>query len=446
MPRSSQEHSYSREETEPKDKYPTGSEPSTVKRRASTSAPEIHSATKRLRVASTSDISSESDSEDVKDNASCMRLSTNSLSRGILETVFLDEQDQYLDNQPSRPSFNLLTSILSHADIAIEVIKWIPPKNLLDLYAISKDFHRVMDQTFMSFIKANANIWAPFGHHCFPFQCFRRLCIEDPASRMMEHRATNSSQHVRHIPGIAWLLMASFRHEATEKIILALDLAGHRLPLYAIVVIQKVWFTMSFPSNGSRIALLHNREYWHDGDIFAAAQFLMKLNMRFTDPTHGQGEHALRDIFLSQKSLVPLLNLITHKLNIVQILQYYVLYRYQPSQQHRNSTIFGIPPQFIGRAQYESWGLGSQRMIRVDEAIMQEALRRNLILSNWSLDMTTFGYQPETDNTLITQPAGRPQYSDRMVVLPRWSEADSFYVMSEGALSGINQVFGKLNL
>jgi hypothetical protein len=388
--------------------------------------------------------------EQTTDSGSDIEMVTNS-SGGEFDTLLVDERQGQMPAEgqimvQKMPVFNLLNSILSFPELAINMVKWVPPKNLLDLYAISKDFHRVMDHTFLSFIKASASIWAPYGQSCFPFQSFRRLCIEDPASRTMEHRECRAWKLIRHIPGIAWLLMVSFRHATTEKIIKALNLAGHRLPNYAIIAIQKVWFTMSFPSNGARIALSHNTEYWNNIDIFVATQFFMKMDMRFTDPTHGQGEHALRDIFLSQQSLVPLLNLITHKLNVIQILQYYILYSYTPSPQHRNSTIFGIPPQFIGRGQNEAWGLGNQLMLRVDEAIMQEALRRNIVLSNWDLDMITFGYQPKTDNTPIGGPIGMPRLLNRTVTLPDGPETDDFYVRAEEALPGINQALQRWNI
>jgi hypothetical protein len=356
------------------------------------------------------------------------------------------EKEKKVSYLSSSPPFNLLEVILSEADIAIEVVRWIPPKTLLHLYSISKTFHSVMSRTYMSFIKANATIYAPYGHVVFPFQSFRQLCIEDPVSRAMDHR---QHQAVRHIPGIKWLLMASFRHNTTEKILRALDAAGHRLPMYATVAVQKVWFTMSFPSNAARIALLHNQGYWHKIDLYAATQFFIKVDMRMTDPTHGRGETVLRDIFLGHKNLVPLLKLITHELNIVQVLQYYVLYCYQPpTNRFIHQTLFGVSPNHVGRGKLEAWGQGTQLALRVDECVMRECIRRGIVMSKWYLDMITYGYQRETNNTPIDGIPGRPRIFRRTANLPEDGEEFSgeFYTEVEQALPGINQAFRRLRL
>jgi hypothetical protein len=52
-------------------------------------------------------------------------------------------------NPPSPPphvkKFNLLTGLVSHVDILLQITGYLPPQTLLDLYTISAPFHYVMD-------------------------------------------------------------------------------------------------------------------------------------------------------------------------------------------------------------------------------------------------------------------------------------------------------------
>jgi hypothetical protein len=90
-------------------------------------------------------------------------------------------------NSPSPPprpkKFNLLTELVSHVDILLQVANYLPPQTLLNLYSISAPFHYVMDSHFTAFIKAATFMWAPTADKFFPWWCYRQLCIEDPALR-----------------------------------------------------------------------------------------------------------------------------------------------------------------------------------------------------------------------------------------------------------------------
>lgn len=90
-------------------------------------------------------------------------------------------------NTPSPPpepkKFNLLTGLVSHVDILLQITNYLSPQTLLNLYSISAPFHYVMDSHFTAFIKAATFMWAPNADKFFPWWCYRQLCIEDPALR-----------------------------------------------------------------------------------------------------------------------------------------------------------------------------------------------------------------------------------------------------------------------
>jgi hypothetical protein len=79
-------------------------------------------------------------------------------------------------NPPSPPphvkKFNLLTGLVSHVDILLQITGYLPPQTLLDLYTISAPFHYVMDSHFTAFIKAATLTWAPSADRFFPWWCF----------------------------------------------------------------------------------------------------------------------------------------------------------------------------------------------------------------------------------------------------------------------------------
>lgn len=87
--------------------------------------------------------------------------------------------------QPSTTStpFNILTRLLSHVDILLNITSYLPPQTLLNLYSISAPFHYLMDSHFTSFILSSMRVWAPDAAVIFPWWCFRQFCIEDPALR-----------------------------------------------------------------------------------------------------------------------------------------------------------------------------------------------------------------------------------------------------------------------
>jgi hypothetical protein len=369
----------------------------------------------------------------------------NSLSSTVYDAEHESLYDQQIENDAMevdpKPSINIFTDLMDNTEICIEIYKHLMPEELLIVYSLSKKFHNLMNAHFFSFIKASASVNAPFGHVAFPFQCFRRLCMEDPADRTMGRR--NCAYTIRHVPGFKWLSMVTGRHNICEQILFALHQAGHDLPIAAAAVVQKIWFTMSFPSNGSRIALLHNQHYWQEIDLHIAIMFMVKLDMRFTDPTHGKGEVALRKLFLGQTGLAPLHMLLTNQLNIVHVIQHYVRYDYRPGPTNAHLSVFGVPSLEIGRGCFEAWGAGVVPMLRIDEGVLREAIRRGIKVHKHILDMVLYGYQEQSNSTPYSDDLLQRSWEHEFrypfdgLQLPE----DKFLWVMEDKLPGINAAF-----
>jgi hypothetical protein len=295
--------------------------------------------------------------------------------------------------KPKKP-FNLFQELIEHPEICLSLAQQIEPNTLCNLYAVSKHFHYIVNSHFVTFMKANAEVWAPFAAEVFPYQCFRSLCIADPGFRPLER----NPDVARHVPSFRWLKMVRFRHVVVNDILDSLEKEGHRLPRNTDAVLQKIWFTMSFPGTASRIGLLHNAVYWRAHDLFLATMFFIKLDMRLSDPVEGMGETVLRETFLSKRSLVPLRALITGKLCFIEIMQYWIAYNYRPLPQHANMSIFGVPAQAVGRGIYENFGAGINRTLRIDEGVMMESVRRGLAFNRHYLDSMLWGYQAASNN------------------------------------------------
>lgn len=71
----------------------------------------------------------------------------------------------------------------------------------------------------------------------------------------------------------------------------------------------------------------------------------------------------------------------------------------------QNMPIMGIPPHLVGRFGFECWGLGKQRLMRPDELVMREGLRRKLDMQRYYLRMIAAGYH---DAELKERPAPEP--------------------------------------
>ena len=301
-----------------------------------------------------------------------------------------DDDDAPPSHEMDFDEFNVFQALLCYPELIHNVARFMALETLLSLYAISKDFHLVMNSRFTTFIMAQARLRAPESAEVFRFKCYRSLCIFDPARRQNEE----IEEEIRFVPGFRWLQMVIFRERVVHEIMLLLANEGHRFPKGTSIVIKKIWFVMDVSDAVRRIALVHNKDIWTDRDLYQATMFFIKLDMRFNDPVDGTGELRMRQMMFAQRGLGTLWRVLKREEMLTQLdmVRMFVRWKYVPLPQHRHMSIVGVPPRDIGRGEYEAWGRGSRKILRPDEIVMRESLSRGLLIHAQILDMMLWGH------------------------------------------------------
>ena len=286
-------------------------------------------------------------------------------------------------------SFDIFHSLLNYPELTLEFSKQLDIEDLISLYAISKEFHFLVNGRFTAMILGQSNGKAPESSKTYIFRCYKSLCMRDPARRLNETRPNE----LRFIPSFRWLRMILFRESVVDDILRSLAAEGHRVPKRTRLTIKKIWFTIDISDNARRIGLLHNTAFWSNKDLFLATMFFIKLDLRLTHPTAGNGEIGLRKMLLGQRSLSTLAKVLKREEMRTQVdmLRTIVRYNYEPPR-HRQMDIMGVPSHEIGRLQYEGWGARNTKFIQIDELVMREAVKRKLNLQNHYVDMMIYGY------------------------------------------------------
>lgn len=302
----------------------------------------------------------------------------------------------YFTNDPPSPSlgtnprrFSIFNALLNHPELTLEFSKQLEIEDLISLYAISKVFHYLVNGRFTAMILGQCNGKASESSKTFIFRCYKSLCMRDPARRLNETKP----DELRFIPSFRWLRMILFREAVVDDILQSLAAEGHRLPKRTRLTIKKIWFTIDISDNARRIGLMHNTTFWSDKDLFLATMFFLKLDMRLTHPTAGNGEIGLRKMLLGQRSLSTLAKVLKREEMRTQVdmLRMIVRFNYEPPR-HRQMDIMGVPSHEIGRLQYEGWGAKNTKFIQIDELVMRESVKRKLNLQNYYVDMMIYGY------------------------------------------------------
>lgn len=346
--------------------------------------------------------------------------------------------------QTDVPEFNIFTAILQNVELMFEVAKQLETDDLVALYAISKDFHLQANRRLTSLILAIATFKAPESSRTFIFKCYKSLCQRDP------NRTTESdeSSKIRWVPSFRWLRMILFREEVVDQILICLYEQGHRLPRRASLSVKRLWLTLDISDNRRRIGLIQNEDFWTANDIFIITIFFLKLDMRLTDPLMGDGQIGLRRMLLNQRSLSTLARVLRREemKDQLDMLRMIVEYDYRPPIPPRQS-ILGIPPGLVGRLQLEGWGCRNIKFIPIDELIQREAMRREMGLHDYHLDMMIYGYINKKTFETITNPppytfAGQPDpdeetwWNFEMLELEGLEDSEDGLDISDGSARG----------
>ncbi|EFR01191.1 hypothetical protein MGYG_04193 [Nannizzia gypsea CBS 118893] len=298
--------------------------------------------------------------------------------------------------ESSKPEFNIFQHLVKHPELVIIMAKYLRVQELLILYSMSRPFHHIVRNRITGIIISQAQRRAMESSQIFPFRCFNKLCFTDPARQPHPVRERAMAGEVRQVPSFKWLLMVCYREMVCHEIVTIMAEDGVPVPGVCSSVLKKIWLLMDIPDNHRRLALVRKGSIFSDVDLFFAMLLFVKFDMRFTDPITGNGKDGMRRLLLAQPSLTVLWRALrrTALVSKLDVMKLYVRWRYHPPHPELGQTIFGIPPNEIGMTQYEGWGKTRSRyvLLRPDELIIRESVRRGLNLQFHYTDMFLWGY------------------------------------------------------
>ena len=308
----------------------------------------------------------------------------------------VDDEPGPGESAQRRPDFNIFQALMGRSDLLIEFFRRLDMPTIMDLYSISREFHNIVNLYFASFMRANAEWHGPEAADIFRFKLYRHLCRPDPVGRP---NPANENE-TRLVPSFRWLAMVHQRERVVGEIIEALADDGHRMPRRTSRAIKKVWLTMDARSNYTRVGLIHNQDFWLDEDICLASLFFIKLDMRFLDPIDGMGYVGLRELLLGQKGLTVLWKALKREAltSYVELWQLFLRYAYVPPQQSRGWSIMGVPASEIGMGcrdltvKTPEDPYRKPYLMRPDELVVREAIRRQMDLDKEYIEMMLWGY------------------------------------------------------
>ncbi|GAO19276.1 uncharacterized protein UV8b_04968 [Ustilaginoidea virens] len=307
---------------------------------------------------------------------------------------------------------DIITALCARIELAVELGKWLGPRDIVNLYATSRTFHNAVNEHLLSSIRAWIAHRAPEAGRLFKFNLYRRHLVPDPAGRTWQtHYAGTETQtsmpqlmrRIRTVPGLRYLQLVLGRDRHCREILAVMARNGLLMPKTMHHTLLRLWLLMDIATSGQRQALLRNQDMWTDEHLYNAQMFLVKLSMLFNDPIYGPMTNELLRVTMGQKGLYPLWQLLLRKrfTNVAEIVELQVRYDWEPPRQlyaaagsrpDEAVVIHGVPLQEVGRDHLEGWGLGEAHLLRPDELIPLEAVARGLELDSHLMYMMTWGY------------------------------------------------------
>lgn len=320
-----------------------------------------------------------------------------SLEHAAIAKHFRINRPLIFKTQEKRIDF--FASLAAYPELLLDLVKWIPLKELISLYSISKDFHATLNGHMLSTLIEYARHNCPESAQAFPYKLYRQVCIRDPVGRMY----TNNKE-VRHVPSIRWLRMIMHREAVVHDILACLARESLRTPKTTSMVLKKAWVMMELSTNAQRVYLMHNERYWKDEDLIVFMIFITKLQLRFSDPLDGPSDSVLMKVMLGQKGFTPLFRLLKREIlkTGMEAIQMALKYWNDAPPAHKDFDVFGVPAKEIGKGHLEGWGRGKIHLMRMDELVPREAARRNMALSRHMLDFMMWGFvDPVTKKNIV---------------------------------------------
>ena len=318
------------------------------------------------------------------------------------------------------PNFNIFNGVLLYPELCFALASHLSVKDLISLYAISKDFHVILDTRFTTVILSQATRKAPESARTFLFRSHAHLCRSDPAARSPHPNSYLAEQNIpRRIPSFRWLKMVLHREKVIHEILTIFAEDGIPLPARCSLALKRLWFMLDIPDNARRIGYVHNKSLMTDLDLYFSACFFTKLDMRLNDPISGEKRDGMRKLLLAQRSFTTILCVLKHEALTTRydILKEWVRLKYTPAEDELSlKSIFGIPIEQVGKKRLEFWGLKSAAqmertpapLLRPDQLIVREAFKRGMRFDKHYLRFMLYGYvRPDTLEDYAPRTYGR---------------------------------------
>ncbi|RFU35248.1 hypothetical protein B7463_g1081, partial [Scytalidium lignicola] len=304
------------------------------------------------------------------------------------EIIPLPKTYKYLPALLKKP--NMIAVLAQAPELLMDITKYLDVKSMAQIYSVSRDFHEIINGHLSHVMTTCAQMQAPESANIFSFTLYEPLCVIDPAGR----NDPRTSGKIRKAPSLRWLQMVIHREKTVRDILACLARQGHRMPKGMTLSLKKMWLVMDISTTIRRVQLMRSQAFFTNEDLYNIQLFIVKLDMRFNDPIEGPGSELLRKLMLGQRGLTPLCRLLkrTAFTSSVDIIQAAVRYACEVRPQDRNLSILGIPPAEIGIGHLESWGAGRIHLMRPDELVVEESVRRRLNFKDHILPMMLWGY------------------------------------------------------
>nr|OQO23608.1 hypothetical protein B0A51_08065 [Rachicladosporium sp. CCFEE 5018] len=356
---------------------------------------------------------------------------------------------------PKPVLFNLLDALCQHNNLMLLLTSYLNIPALIHLYAMHKPFHHTFNCHHTAYILAIMRTWAPNADRIFPWRTYQRLCVKDPRQRQKsrllgkEGRVMYQHEDLRDVPSLRWLQMVIYREGVCRDIVITLVQKGLRCPYSTSVSLKRTWFLLDLPLNAHRIALIRSPTYFPAPHLRLLTHFFLKLDMHLTDPIGGTmpANHPdqlrfpnrfarqaftgkqLRETLLAEKSLTPLWRVVRGwspdpgqprvVMDRLDMLKLWVRFYYnRPEGQNgamKDQKIMGVPwwecgtaglervgqPYVMGEGTEEKpWVLAKpgevhrrpDPLLRPDQLVMREGVRREMGLHHLWVRMMTWGF------------------------------------------------------
>ncbi|KAL7959669.1 hypothetical protein V8C34DRAFT_313175 [Trichoderma compactum] len=301
---------------------------------------------------------------------------------------------------------DLISVICQHVELAVELGKHLNGKELLNLCLANRRFYEAVNGYLLSSIRAWIEYKAPEAGRIFHYQLYAKHLVDDPQKRTwmaLKQGMTTSPKKdgkVRKVPGLKYLQLVLGRDKYCREILAIMARCGHRTPSTMHHSLLRLWLLMDVATTQQRQAMLQMTHIFKDTDLYNMQMFFIKLGMLFNDPVYGPCTFDLVQLMMGQKGLFKLWQLLTRKKfnKLADILDLKLRYDFNFVGEgtywleHGLSQIQGIPLHEVGQQHKEGWGAGRMHLLRPDEAVPVEAVRRGLQLDDHLSHMVIWGY------------------------------------------------------